>query len=330
MSQHSDLEVIRRGAHELIVEEDLASQARQGQAPAGEGRIRPDRARPAPGPHRRAEQDAPVPGARAPRHVPHRGLHGDDRRPERAQRHPPAAHARADRGERGNLQGPGLQGAGRRTGPRSSSTRRWCNQLGATGMIRLAATSTVARMLERDDFSKRFAEQRPISIHEFLYPLMQGYDSVAMKADMELGGTDQKFNLLVGRELQKHYGQEPQVILTMPLLEGLDGVNKMSKSLGQLRRHPRSRGGDVRQAHEHLRRADVALHRAAVLRVARDHRGLEDARSAEGGEPARHQGAGSPRRSSPASTTRRPRGGPWRTSRPGSATARSPRTSRSR
>jgi len=108
----------------------------------------------------------------------------------------------------------------------------WCNQLGASGMIRLAATHTVARMLERDDFSRRYAEQRPISIHEFLYPLMQGYDSVAMKADVELGGTDQKFNLLVGRELQKHFGQEPQVIVTMPLLEGLDGVNKMSKSLG--------------------------------------------------------------------------------------------------
>ena len=108
----------------------------------------------------------------------------------------------------------------------------WCNQLGASGMIKLAATYTVARMLEREDFSKRFAERRPISIHEFLYPIMQGYDSVAMKADVELGGTDQKFNLLVGRELQKHFGQEPQVILTMPLLEGLDGVNKMSKSLG--------------------------------------------------------------------------------------------------
>src|SRR5688572_26148180 len=108
----------------------------------------------------------------------------------------------------------------------------WCSQLGAAGMVKLAAKYTVARMLERDDFSKRFAEQRPISIHEFLYPLMQGYDSVAMKADVELGGTDQKFNLLVGRELQKDYGQEPQVIITMPLLEGLDGVNKMSKSLG--------------------------------------------------------------------------------------------------
>jgi tyrosyl-tRNA synthetase len=108
----------------------------------------------------------------------------------------------------------------------------WCSQLGADGVVKLAGTWTVARMLERDDFSKRFAEQRPISIHEFLYPLMQGYDSVAMKADVELGGTDQKFNLLVGRELQKHFGQEPQCILTMPLLEGLDGVNKMSKSLG--------------------------------------------------------------------------------------------------
>jgi tyrosyl-tRNA synthetase len=108
----------------------------------------------------------------------------------------------------------------------------WCSQLGADGIIKLAGKWTVARMLERDDFSKRFAEQRPISIHEFLYPLVQGYDSVAMRADIELGGTDQKFNLLVGRELQKDYGQEPQVIITMPLLEGLDGVNKMSKSLG--------------------------------------------------------------------------------------------------
>ena len=108
----------------------------------------------------------------------------------------------------------------------------WSEQLGASGMIRLTGKYTVARMLERDDFSKRFAEQRPISIHEFLYPLMQGYDSVAMKADVELGGTDQKFNLLVGRELQKDYGQEPQVIITMPLLEGLSGTEKMSKSLG--------------------------------------------------------------------------------------------------
>lgn len=108
----------------------------------------------------------------------------------------------------------------------------WFDQLGAAGMIKLAAQHTVARMLERDDFSKRYAAEQSIAIHEFLYPLCQGYDSVAMKADIELGGTDQKFNLLVGRELQKHYGQKPQCVLTMPLLEGLDGVNKMSKSQG--------------------------------------------------------------------------------------------------
>jgi tyrosyl-tRNA synthetase len=108
----------------------------------------------------------------------------------------------------------------------------WFNDIGAAGMIRIAALQTVARMLERDDFSTRYANNQPIAIHEFLYPLCQGYDSVAMKADVELGGTDQKFNLLVGRELQKHYGQAPQCVLMMPLLEGLDGVNKMSKSLG--------------------------------------------------------------------------------------------------
>ena len=106
----------------------------------------------------------------------------------------------------------------------------WSDPLGARGMIQLAAKYTVARMMERDDFTKRFAAQTPISVHEFLYPLMQGYDSVALKSDLELGGTDQKFNLLVGRHLQQEYGQEPQCILTMPLLEGLDGVEKMSKS----------------------------------------------------------------------------------------------------
>ena len=107
----------------------------------------------------------------------------------------------------------------------------WLLPLGADGMIKLAARYTVARMLERDDFGNRYRSGQPIAIHEFLYPLAQGYDSVALQADVELGGTDQKFNLLVGRELQRHYGQEPQCILTLPLLEGLDGVNKMSKSL---------------------------------------------------------------------------------------------------
>lgn len=107
----------------------------------------------------------------------------------------------------------------------------WMTELGAAGLIQLAAKHTVARMLERDDFSKRYKSGQPIAIHEFLYPLVQGYDSVALQADVELGGTDQKFNLLVGRQLQEVYGQEPQVVLTMPILEGLDGVQKMSKSL---------------------------------------------------------------------------------------------------
>ncbi|OQP74166.1 tyrosine--tRNA ligase [Xanthomonas phaseoli pv. syngonii LMG 9055] len=108
----------------------------------------------------------------------------------------------------------------------------WFGQMSAADMIKLSAQHTVARMLERDDFAKRFGGQQPIAIHEFLYPLVQGYDSVALKADVELGGTDQKFNLLMGRGLQEHYGQAPQIVLTMPLLEGLDGVAKMSKSLG--------------------------------------------------------------------------------------------------
>ena len=108
----------------------------------------------------------------------------------------------------------------------------WMTEMGSAGLIKLASQHTVARMLERDDFAKRYAEGRPIAIHEFLYPLVQGYDSVAMKADVELGGTDQKFNLLVGRQLQQSHGQKPQVVLTLPLLEGLDGVQKMSKSLG--------------------------------------------------------------------------------------------------
>ena len=109
---------------------------------------------------------------------------------------------------------------------------RWMGAMDAVGLIQLAARHTVARMLERDDFRQRYADGRPIAIHEFLYPLVQGYDSVMLRADVELGGTDQRFNLLVGRQLQQDYGQLPQVVITMPLLEGLDGVNKMSKSLG--------------------------------------------------------------------------------------------------
>lgn len=131
----------------------------------------------------------------------------------------------------------------------------WINKLGAAGMLKLAATHTVARMLERDDFSKRYKNNQPIAIHEFLYPLLQGYDSVELKADVELGGTDQKFNLLMGRELQKHYGQSPQCILTMPLLEGLDGVNKMSKSLNNyigIAEHPQEIFGKIMSISDEL------------------------------------------------------------------------------
>ena len=132
-------------------------------------------------------------------------------------------------------------------------------------MIRLAAKHTVARMLERDDFAKRYKGGQPIAIHEFLYPLVQGYDSVALKADVELGGTDQKFNLLVGRQLQEAFGQEPQVVITMPLLEGLDGVNKMSKSLGNYIGSDRAPRRHVRQTDVRIGRPHVALFRSAVV-----------------------------------------------------------------
>ena len=165
----------------------------------------------------------------------------------------------------------------------------WCEPLGAAGMIRLASRYTVARMLERDDFSKRFRGNQPIAVHEFLYPLMQGYDSVALEADIELGGTDQKFNLLVGRELQKDFGQEPQCILTMPLLEGLDGVEKMSKSKGNYIGITEAPERDVRQGDVDLRRAHVALVPAALVPAHGRDRGAQ-ARGGRRAQPARRQG----------------------------------------
>ena len=149
----------------------------------------------------------------------------------------------------------------------------WLGKLGYEETIRLTAHFTVSQMLERDDFHKRFQAEQPISLHELLYPVMQGYDSVALQCDVELGGTDQKFNLLCGRELQRHYGQKPQIVLMTPILEGLDGVQKMSKSLGQRHRHQRAARRDVRQAHVHLRRADVEVlgvaHRPQTIRSGR-------------------------------------------------------------
>jgi tyrosyl-tRNA synthetase len=132
---------------------------------------------------------------------------------------------------------------------------RWMNEFGAADFVQLCSRYTVARMLERDDFEKRMRENRPIAVHEFLYPLIQGYDSVALEADVELGGTDQKFNLLMGRTLQREYGQEAQVILTMPILEGLDGVQKMSKSLGNyvgIREEPRDIYGKLMSISDEL------------------------------------------------------------------------------
>ncbi len=144
---------------------------------------------------------------------------------------------------------------------------RWMGPMTAGGLIELAAHYRVARMMERDDFQKRYHEQKPISVHEFLYPLVQGYDSVALKADVELGGTDQKFNLLVGRELQRDYGQEPQVVITMPLLEGTDGVKKMSKSVGNyiaLEDKPGDMFGKVMSI------SDVLMHRYYELLTTED------------------------------------------------------------
>ena len=152
--------------------------------------------------------------------------------------------------------------------PAGRSTRynsEWSDPLGARGMIQLASRYTVARMMERNDFHDRFKAGSPIAVHEFLYPLMQGYDSVALHSDLELGGTDQKFNLLMGRTLQAEYGQEPQCILTMPLLEGLDGVEKMSKSKNNYIGISEDAQHHVRQSADHLRRAHVEVVHAAQL-----------------------------------------------------------------
>ena len=160
----------------------------------------------------------------------------------------------------------------------------WSDQLGAEGIIRLAAKYTVSQLLERDDFSRRFREERPIAVHELLYPLMQGYDSVAMKADVELGGTDQKFNLLVGRELQRQWGQEPQCILTMPLLEGLDGKEKMSKSLGNyvgIAEPPREIFGKLMSVSDELMWRYIELLSFEPLSTVRNWK----AQVAEGGNP---------------------------------------------
>ena len=192
----------------------------------------PDGARPAPRPHRAASEDEALSGPRASRHLPHRRLHRADRRSRPADRR---------RGRRSRpRRSPPTPRRTRRRSSRSSIREktvvdfnaRWLSALGAEGLVRLAARYNVAQMLERRDFKQRFEAGKPIAVHEFLYPLAQAYDSVFLKADVELGGTDQLFNLNVGRDIMPGYGLEAQVVMTTPLLEGLDGVEKMSKSLG--------------------------------------------------------------------------------------------------
>ncbi len=230
----ADLRIAKRGCDELLVESEFARKLARSRATGVPLRIKLGLDRPRPTsiwPYGGAEQDAPAAGHGPQRHLPDRGLHLDHRRSQRPQQYAPAAYPRADRANAKTYYAQAslvLDPA--RTEIRYNS--EWCDPLGARGMIQLASRYTVARMMEREDFTKRFKGGIPISVHEFLYPLMQGYDSVALKSDLELGGTDQKFNLLVGRELQKEYGQEPQCILTMPLLVGTDGVEKMSKSKG--------------------------------------------------------------------------------------------------
>ena len=153
---------------------------------------------------------------------------------------------------------------------------QWMTEMGSAGLIKLAAKHTVARMLERDDFNKRYKNGQPIAVHEFLYPLVQGYDSVALQADVELGGTDQRFNLLVGRQLQEGYGQEPQVVMTLPLLEGLDGVQKMGKSLGNYVGIDERPQRDFRQVDVDIGHPDVALLRTAQFPQQRRNRGTAE------------------------------------------------------
>ena len=199
----------------------------------------------------------------------------------------------------------------------------WSDKLGAEGIIRLAAKYTVSQLLERDDFSKRFAEERPIALHELLYPLMQGYDSVAMKADVELGGTDQKFNLLVGRELQKELRPGAAVHPHHAAARRARRQGEDVEVARQLRRHRRAAAGDLRQADVDLRRADVALHRAAFLRAAGEDQGLEESEQSARREGALRQGD---RRALPQREGRR--AGRRPISRAASARARCPRTCR--
>ena len=220
---------VRDGRHPRRTEEEAGAEP---PAPR-ETRLRPHRARSAPRPQRRAAQAAPVPGPRPQGRADHRRLHGARRRPDRTEQNAPHAQRSRYRPQRQDLLRPGREDPRHRAGQTGNPPQR--RVAGGNEFRRrdpLTSKMTVARMLERDTFEKRYKAGEPISVHEFLYPLMQGHDSVMIRADVELGGTDQTFNNLVGRDLQRDAGQEPQVVMILPILEGLDGVEKMSKSKG--------------------------------------------------------------------------------------------------
>ena len=307
MNFEDQIAELERGAHEVLVKAELRQEAQARHAAAGQGGLRSDRAGPAPRAHGAAQQDAPVPAARPRGDLPHRGLHRPDRRPERAQRHAPGAHARGDPGERPHLRDAGVQDPRPASAPASTSTRAGSASCTAADIVRLAAQYTVARMLERDDFAKRY-KGGPADLHPRV-PLPAG-------AGLRLGGAAARTSSSAaptrsstcwsGRTLQEAYGQEPQVVMTMPLLEGTDGVNKMSKSLGNYIGITEAARQHVRQAHVDLGRAHVALLRAAVVPAAGRDRGAASARPARAAIRATSSSSWRTRSSRASTTPRRP------------------------
>ena len=231
-----------RGAEEILLEEELLSELRKRQAAARQGRLRPHRAGPAPGPHRAAQQDAAVPGPRPPGDLPDRRLHRDDRRPDRQERHPQAAHAARTSLANAQTYAEQVFKVLDRDAHRGAlQLASGSSTMTAADMIQLAAQHTVARMLERDDFAKRYAAQQPIAIHEFLYPLVQGYDSVALQGRRRTRRHRPEVQPADGpRPAGSTTASQPQIVLTMPLLEGLDGVQQDVQVARQLHRHRRA------------------------------------------------------------------------------------------
>ena len=263
MTIDEQLEFLKKGTVDLIREEDLRAKlersAKTGKPLRVKARPRPDRAGHSRRPYGRDSQIKSVSGPRPHGHLSDRRFYGHDRRPVGQERDASAALARRDQRKRRNVQDGRCSSCSILTKTELRFNGEWMDKFTAADFVRLCAKTTVKQILERDDFTKRMADEKPISLHELLYPLVQGYDSVALESDVELGGTDQKFNLLMGRNLQREFEQEPQVIITTPLLEGLDGVQQNVEIAQQLHRHHRARKRDVRQGNVDLRRADVEI-----------------------------------------------------------------------